>query len=76
VKGFIGLALVIGVAVCCTACQKKDDFDPNYSTKIKLTPEEEAKSKELMAGQKAPGAITPGQAVEPGAMKLPPGKGR
>lgn len=44
----------------------------NYSTDVELTPEQKAQAEANMAGQKAPGAITPGQPVE--GLQPPPGK--
>jgi len=45
------------------------DADPNYTTEIKKTEADLAREKEVMGGQQAPGAITPGQPV--GTMKKP-----
>ncbi len=43
-----------------------------YEQKVELTAEQQAKEKENMAGQQAPGAITPGQPVD--KLQAPPGK--
>ncbi|HEY0866755.1 MAG TPA: hypothetical protein VGE01_05235 [Fimbriimonas sp.] len=66
--------LLVGSAFALTACSS-GGFDPNYSKEIKLSEAEKAKMQETMAGQAAPGAITPGQPVDTAAMKPPPGKG-
>jgi len=47
---FLPLILVAAALIGCG-----DKFDENYSTEVKLTPEQQAKEKENMAGQQMPG---------------------
>ncbi len=67
-KSILGLALLAAALVGCSS----DQADPNYSTKVVLTPEQQAQEKQNMSNQKMPGAA-PG--ASPGAMAMPPGKG-
>ena len=66
--------LAIGFIAGCSS--GGDSFDPNYKAEVKLTPEEQAKAKENMAGQNAPGTVDPQSGTPaPGAMSVP-GKGK
>lgn len=58
----VALALVsfTGVLVGCTG------DDANYEQKVELTPEQEAQRDKNMAGQQAPGTVTPGQPIDVG----------
>lgn len=69
------LAALLGLAV--VGCSGGSDFNENYSTDVKLSEEQKAKRDANMAGQQAPGSLTPGQPAtgQPGGLKLPPGKG-
>lgn len=68
----IFLVATLGVALLIGGCSSGDN--PEYTTEVKMTEADKAKEKETMAGQQAPGAITPGQPV--GTMPLPGNKRR
>lgn len=74
----VALAL-LSVAGILTGC---NGGETDYEQKVELTPEQEAQRDKNMAGQQAPGQITPGQPVDTGdsggpseGVQLPPGKG-
>ncbi len=62
---------LISVCVVLTGCGSK--ADENYTTDVKLTPEQQQKKDELMAGQKMPGSA-PEPGAGPSALTVP-GKG-
>jgi len=69
----LALALA-GSALTIVGCGSGGD-DPNYKPEVKLSEDDKAKEAANMAGQKAPGGITPGQPASttggPGTLKVP-----